>query len=330
MKSKTLIERIISNPVIQTLVIYVSGAWVIIELVEYFIEHLNLNEQVRIVLLIFMLCGMPIAVFFAWYVSGEKVNKLPVGMKTRGRFARWLRRPRFFLPGIVLILLIIGAGINYFNRKAKIRWASEKAIPEIEQFVDEFNISAAFQLVLKAEKYISDNPKFKELSSLVSTKFTILTDPPGADIFVKEYADMEGDWRFLGITPMDSIKMPTYSFYRWKIEKPGYETVLAAAPTGFPDYNDTLVTFERSHSLISNKYGLSIKTGSDLVERKNSGWCGTPPIHYADFDGSWMVHDSIIYISVGYWGGLAEYEWKIVSLNPDYLTIKRIEERYQH
>jgi cephalosporin-C deacetylase-like acetyl esterase len=66
---------------------------------------------------------------------------------------------------------------------------------------------------------------------MVSTKFTILTDPPGADIYLKEYADIEGEWRFLGVTPIDSIRMPVRTFYRWKIEKPGYETVVAIAAT---------------------------------------------------------------------------------------------------
>ena len=69
MKSKTLIQKIISNPVIQTLVIYVSGAWVMIELVEYLIEHFSVNEQVRIIILIVLLSGLPIAMFLAWYIS---------------------------------------------------------------------------------------------------------------------------------------------------------------------------------------------------------------------------------------------------------------------
>jgi dienelactone hydrolase len=252
MKSKTLIQKIISNPVIQTIVIYVSGAWVMIELLEYFIEHFSLNEGVRIVILIVLLCGLTIALFLAWYISRDKEtasalpdietgrSKIPESKKPFGKFARLLRRPGIFVPGLVLILLLIVAGIRYFNRQAKIRWANEQAMPEIEQLFNEMNHVAAFHLVQKAEKYIAEDPKFKELSSLVSTKFTILTDPPGADIYLKEYADIGGEWRFLGITPIDSIRMPRWTFYRWKIEKPGYETILAAAPTGFPGSLDTL------------------------------------------------------------------------------------------
>jgi len=243
MKSKTLIHKIISNPVIQTIVIYVSGAWVMIELVEYLIEHFSVNEQVRNIILIILLCGLPITMFLAWYISRDKetasvppdgktgVSKIPESKKPSGKYARLLKRPRLIVPGLVLILLLIVAGIRYFNWQAKIRWANKQAMPEIEQLFNEMNHVAAFHLVQKAEKYISEDPKFKELSSLVSTKLTILTDPPGADIYLKEYAEIEGEWRFLGVTPIDSIRMPIRTFYRWKIEKPGYETVVAIAAT---------------------------------------------------------------------------------------------------
>ena len=50
MKEKTLLERIISNPIIQTFVIYVSGGWIILEITEYFIENFGLQESIRNVL----------------------------------------------------------------------------------------------------------------------------------------------------------------------------------------------------------------------------------------------------------------------------------------
>ena len=43
-ESKSFIRKIISNPVIQTLAIYVSSGWILIELLEYFIAHFDLAE----------------------------------------------------------------------------------------------------------------------------------------------------------------------------------------------------------------------------------------------------------------------------------------------
>ncbi len=95
-----------------------------------------------------------------------------------------------------------------------------------------------------------------------------------------------------------------------------------------PHYNDSIVTYERSEGLVENDYGFSINEDRTFIERKNAGWCGTPPISYADYDGTWSKNDSIIEISVGYWGGTSEYTWKMVSVDETTLIIIRVEEVY--
>ena len=88
-----------------------------------------------------------------------------------------------------------------------------------------------------------------------------------------------------------------------------------------PQYKDSIIVFERSANLVENNYGFSFKPDHIFIERKNSGWCGTPPISYSDFDGTWEKNNSDLIINVGYWGGSLEYKWKIVSVNKDYLKI---------
>ena len=95
-----------------------------------------------------------------------------------------------------------------------------------------------------------------------------------------------------------------------------------------PQYNDSIVTFERSEGLIDNEYGFTFNEDNTFSERKNVGWCGTPPISYADFDGTWTKNDSIIEITVGYWGGTSEYTWKMVSVDEASLKIIRLEVDY--
>jgi hypothetical protein len=95
-----------------------------------------------------------------------------------------------------------------------------------------------------------------------------------------------------------------------------------------PRYSDSIVIFEKSADLKNNEYGLSFKQAGIFVERKNSGWCGTPPISYADYEGTWIKNDSIISITVGYWGGSADYNWKVVSINNGKLKIINVKEDY--
>jgi len=149
----------------------------------------------------------------------------------------FLRKTNILVPGVSIIIAIFVTLFFLLNYRSKVRWAKEVALPEIEQFINKGNITAAFSLLQKAEKYISKEPKFQELSSLVTAELTILTDPPGADVYIREYSDIEGEWKKLGRTPITSAEMPgssffmTASFYLMKIEKPGYEDILAVTTT---------------------------------------------------------------------------------------------------
>lgn len=91
---------------------------------------------------------------------------------------------------------------------------------------------------------------------------------------------------------------------------------------------DTVWKYERVSSLKDNEYGFSFKQEKVFFERKNAGWCGTPPIVYDNYNGTWSRNNSEINISVGYWGGTAEYKWRIISLDDTYLTIYKEKEDY--
>jgi|WetSurSiteA1Bulk_404760.scaffolds.fasta_scaffold01331_3 eukaryotic-like serine/threonine-protein kinase len=146
-------------------------------------------------------------------------------------------KPGILIPGIMVIIVILGALIFLLNRHSKAKWAKKEALAEIEQFINKADIVTAFSLVQKAEKYISKEPEFKELSSLVLSRLTILTDPPGADIYIREYSDINGKWKKLGRTPIRNAKIPgskiwwTSSLYLARIEKLGYENILAVTST---------------------------------------------------------------------------------------------------
>ncbi len=83
------------------------------------------------------------------------------------------------------------------------------------------------------------------------------------------------------------------------------------------------VILERSPALNDSLYGFTFMENGTFIERKNAGWCGTPPITYANFDGTWnALSDSLIEITVGYWGGMMNYQIRITSLEPGELRIR--------
>ncbi len=148
------------------------------------------------------------------------------------RLARSLRRPRVAVPAAAALVALVVLGILYFNHQAKVRWAREETLPEVERMIGANdvwrNLIPPYRLAEEAEAIIPDDPKLAELFSKCSLKIDIKTDPPGAKIYMKEYAAPENEWSYLGMSPIEKIRVPI-GIFRWKLEKEGYEPVLAAS-----------------------------------------------------------------------------------------------------
>lgn len=97
-----------------------------------------------------------------------------------------------------------------------------------------------------------------------------------------------------------------------------------------PQYADTLYNYSRAAQLKDNDYGFAIQPDGSFIERANAGWCGTPPIAYADYKGTWSYTDSVLDISVGFWGGTVHYKWKLVSVDQNKLSYSKIDVEYQY
>ena len=90
-----------------------------------------------------------------------------------------------------------------------------------------------------------------------------------------------------------------------------------------PLVEDGIILFSRSGNLDQDRYGFIFHDNGSFTERKNSGWCGTPPIAYDNFEGTWEpLSDTLLDITVAYWGGTLTYQMHIVSLEGDGLTIR--------
>ncbi|OGD18191.1 MAG: hypothetical protein A2W03_00470 [Candidatus Aminicenantes bacterium RBG_16_63_16] len=155
------------------------------------------------------------------------------------KLQRFLRRPRTVIPAAFSLVLLSLFAFWFFNRQAKIKWAREKALPEIKalSFSDEFfwgwNQRASidiFRIGERAARYISDDPEFKKFWPGCYSLVSFETDPPESKIFAKPYASTYGDWQFLGVSPLENVEMPL-AYYRWRVEKEGYEPEVFVAAT---------------------------------------------------------------------------------------------------
>ena len=149
---------------------------------------------------------------------------------------RAARKPRVAIPAAVFLVLLSAAGAWFFHRQSKVRWAREQALPEVERIVNTLqvgytNLGKAYAVAQEAEKYIAGDPTLNRLLQICSVRISIKTEPPGAKVYMKEYSDTTEQWHYLGVTPMEKIRLPD-GYFSWKIQKDGYETVTALATTG--------------------------------------------------------------------------------------------------
>jgi serine/threonine protein kinase len=142
------------------------------------------------------------------------------------RIRKFCRRNRshIAIAVVVLILLIVSAvGILTYLHNIEVKWARQEALPMITKLVEQNDYLAAFFLARQVEKYIPEDPVLLKLWPDISRSYTVRTEPEGTDVYYKEYSDIEGEWLYLGRSPLESIRFPRGD-YRWKLVKEGFET----------------------------------------------------------------------------------------------------------
>ena len=147
----------------------------------------------------------------------------------------FLRRPRFAIPALVLLLALITAGTWLAVRNSRARWARDIALPEAARLSEAEEFYGAYQLVRQAERYVPRDSRLLELKNQCAVPVKVNTTPPGADVYWKDYRAADAPWEFLGRSPLKEAWV-SRQYLRWKIAKEGYESLemAAFAPTSIP------------------------------------------------------------------------------------------------
>ncbi|MDH3650556.1 MAG: adenylate/guanylate cyclase domain-containing protein [Saprospiraceae bacterium] len=144
--------------------------------------------------------------------------KVPKADQVKGKLEKPItskRKPSIKLSkrylALLLVLFLIALVSGWFiNRRAKIRWAINEALPKIEELVESSwrDYTVAYNLAKDAEDYIPNNERLQELISLTSFNINVHTDPEGADIYIKDFKHPEAKWQYLGVTPLGNTQIP--------------------------------------------------------------------------------------------------------------------------
>ena len=162
----------------------------------------------------------------------DQERGIAVGGGELQRALRKARSPKVIVPAGIGLLALVVATSWFFIRQAKIRFATEGLLPQIDEMMETTwrDYIEVYQLAVEAEKHIPNDEHLKEIFSQSALFIGFQTEPSGADVYMKAYASPDDEWQFIGVSPVENVRAPI-GIFRWKIEKEGYETVLAASTT---------------------------------------------------------------------------------------------------
>lgn len=135
-------------------------------------------------------------------------------------------RPWVAIPGAALVAVLLATVSWQAWRSSRVNWARTVAMPEVKRLIDEQRNYAAFRLVGQAEGYLSHDPELERIRQNFMRRVSFHTDPPEADIYVRDYLDTAADarWDHVGRTPLEARLIPT-GHLRYRITKAGLNPV---------------------------------------------------------------------------------------------------------
>ena len=159
------------------------------------------------------------------YPSGQELHEDLLALKRRLEapatgIGSVLRRPAI-LTALVLFLILAGAGAAWLlHRNARVSWARNQALPEIERLFNSGDRDGAIRLLYQAKEIIPDDPYLAEYIRSVAIPLSFTSDPPGATVYFKGYNNPDREWIRLGQTPIEDALVVFPS--RFRVEKDGY------------------------------------------------------------------------------------------------------------
>ena len=118
-------------------------------------------------------------------------------------------------------------GWQSYRRDADLRWLEETAVPQIVTLLHQDRALDALELYRQAERIAPDSRLLYKLAEGVASRpVSFQTAPPGAKIYVSDYAAGLGDdlsrWQFVGTSPVTLAEVPQWGYYRVRAVKDGF------------------------------------------------------------------------------------------------------------
>jgi formylglycine-generating enzyme required for sulfatase activity/predicted Ser/Thr protein kinase len=131
---------------------------------------------------------------------------------------------RLAVAAVAAALLALAVGLWFAWRQSRVSWARDN-VARVEELTKADRFVEAYDLALQIQPYLPDDPTLARLMPLIADDLTVVTEPPGARVYLKRYThDESGQFpprQFVGTTPIENLRIARGE-YLLAIEKDGY------------------------------------------------------------------------------------------------------------
>ena len=167
---------------------------------------------------------------------------------------------------VVVLVAVVALVVWQRGKSAKVAWAREVALPEIERLVAERSPSSgqpglwkAWDLAAQVDRIIPEEPLLARLRPTFTRGLRFRSTPTGARVRAMAYGGPEDAWRDLGITPFD-ISLPI-GVMRLEFDVAGFAPVVdLVVNTQFRESDTVAVTLHRPEEIPAGMVWVSEET----------------------------------------------------------------------
>ena len=224
------LQELKRRSVIKVAIAYVVAAWVLLQVADLLVPVLSLPDwAIRLVFLLLAVGFVP-ALIIAW-----AYEMTPEGVKRDEEAAFCTRETpagkdnRRVVAAAAGMAVIIAAASYWFMGIDK-RWARKEAVPQIEAYVEAGDWESAYSLALDVAGHIPGDPGLEALWRRFSLTTSIPSEPAGAAVYRRRYGDVEGEWKYLGVTPLTNVVIP-FGFSELRLELDGHAPITRVVGT---------------------------------------------------------------------------------------------------
>ena len=196
--STSMLDKLKESKVFKVVSGYALVAFITVQIASLVSDSFGFGQEFMQNIIIVFLVILPFIALIAWAASSKYGT--------------------FKILGLSLFILFTGYGTGSYI------WVNNFMLPEVKSFLEKDDNVAAWLTASRINSFAPFFSTMSEDSDNISALVNLQIQQDGVNVSWKAYGE-ENDWRFLGKSPLPSIRLPR-GILQFKLDKEGYETTL--------------------------------------------------------------------------------------------------------